>query len=136
VTVGEDGTYDTPCITLERPGTYVFLFTSEGSAAAEDGGQVVPAFADTTVYRSEMTTVRQPTPPGAPATPAGLAFTGSDAGGQALLVALGIVGTGLLLVAAAGAFHVRRRRLAEGADAVSPAVEAGPLAHVGLGRAR
>jgi hypothetical protein len=136
VTIGEDGTYATPCIALERPGTYVFLFSSEGSAAADDGSRVVPAFADTTVYRSEMTTVRQPAPSEAPAPPAGLAFTGSDGGGQALLVALGIVGTGFVLVGAASAFHVRRRRLAEGSDAASFAMEAEALSSFGLGEAR
>lgn len=110
VVVGDDGTYDTPCITLDRPGTYVFVFSSAGSPTAEDGSQVVPAFADTTVHRSEMTTVRQPGPTKAPVVPARLAFTGSDGGGQALLVALGIVGTGAVLVASAGVLHVRRRR--------------------------
>jgi hypothetical protein len=136
VTIGEDGTYATPCIALERPGTYVFLFSSEGSAVVDDGSQVVPAFADTTVYRSEMATVRQPAPSEAPAPPAGLAFTGSEGGGQAFLVALGIVGTGFVLVAAASAFHVRRRRLAEGSDAASLAVDAEALSSFGLGEAR
>ena len=110
VTVGEDGTYDTPCTTLDRPGTYVFVFSSAGSPVAEDGSQIVPAFSDTTVHRSEMTTIRQPAATEAPVPPARLAFTGSDGAGQALLVALGILGTGVVLVAAAGALHIRRRR--------------------------
>jgi len=136
VATSEDGTYATPCVTLERPGTYVFLFSSEGSAAAEDGSRIVPAFADTTVYRSEMTTVRQPVPADAPAPRARLAFTGSTGGGQPLLVALGIVGTGLVLVTAAGALHLRRRRPDMGSETACRAGEPGALSSFGLGEAR
>ncbi|ROS50498.1 thioester domain-containing protein [Frigoribacterium sp. PhB24] len=135
VTVGEDGTYTTPCVTLEQPGTYVFVFSSPGSAADEDGSRIVPAFADTTVHRSEMTTVRQPAATEAPAPPVRLAFTGSDGGDRVLLVALGIVGTGFVLLAAAGALHVRRRRLTESSDEVPVAVETEALSPVGLGDA-
>jgi hypothetical protein len=136
VATSEDGTYATPCVTLERPGTYVFLFSSEGSAAAEDGSRIVPAFADTTVYRSEMTTVRRPVPADAPAPPARLAFTGSTGGGQPLLVALGIMGTGLVLVTAAGALHLRRRRPDRGSETACRAVETDALSSFGLGEAR
>ncbi|MGY3262802.1 thioester domain-containing protein [Frigoribacterium sp. 2355] len=136
VATSEDGTYATPCVTLERPGTYVFLFSSEGSAAAEDGSRIVPAFADTTVYRSEMTTVRQPVPVDAPAPPARLAFTGSTGGGQPLLLALGVMGTGLMLVTAAGALHLRRRRPDLGSETACRAVETDALSSFGLGEAR
>ncbi|WP_157490133.1 thioester domain-containing protein [Frigoribacterium sp. Leaf186] len=137
VVVGDDGTYDTPCITLDRPGTYVFVFSSAGSPAAEDGSQVVPAFADTTVHWSEMTTVRQSAPTEAPVVPARLAFTGSDGGGQALLVALGIVGTGVVLVASAGVLHVRRRRRSGVAsDAASIARPGDRPSALGVGDAR
>jgi len=116
VTVDADGTYDTPCVTVDTPGHYVFVFSSRGSEVDDRGHQVVPAFADTTVYASETTSVRHPVPAPRPSTaPTGLAFTGSEGVGPALLGVAGIVGTGLLLVLGAGALHVRRRRLTDGA---------------------
>lgn len=136
VTIGEDGTYATSCVTLDQPGTYVFVFSSDGSVATEDRSQVVPAFVDTTVYRSEMTTVRQPVTSEAPAPPARLAFTGSDGDGRALRVALGIVGTGLALVASAGVLHVRRRRLTSGAEESAVGSTVDGLSPLGLGDAR
>ena len=120
-TVSGDGTYESPCLPVEREGHYVFLFTSEGSVPDDDGVQVVPAFADTTVHLAESFSVVAPEVPDAPdetpapaAAPAGLAFTGSDGSLQAGAAALGVTLAGAVMLVASVALHVRRRRRGHG----------------------
>jgi hypothetical protein len=109
-----DGTYESPCLPVEREGHYVFLFSSEGSEPDDDGVQVVPAFADSTVHLTESFSVVAPevpakTPsPSAP--PAALAFTGSDGTLTAGATALGVSLAGASMVALSTVLHLRRRR--------------------------
>ena len=110
--VTADGTYESPCLPVEREGHYVFLFSSEGSGPDGDDVQVVPAFADTTVHLSESFRVVAPEPPTETTGrgPTALAFTGGDGTLAAGAAALGISLAGALLIGVSAAFHVRRRR--------------------------
>lgn len=107
------GTVDTDCVEVRAPGHYAFVFASTGSGHDEDGGQLVPAFADTAAHESETVTVPEPRPeePTAPrATPGpALAFTGGGAA-PVLGLAAGVGLSGLLLVLLARLLHVVRRR--------------------------
>lgn len=105
-TIHGDGTYSTPCLTVDTPGHYVFVFRSDGSPEDSAGHQTVPAFADLVAHDSEMLEVVAPevpvTPPVTPAAaspaPRALAFTGSDGWQQNLLAGLGALVFGVAAV--------------------------------------
>ena len=112
-TIDGDGRHESPCVSVDEPGTYVFVLTSAGSTPDESGLQVIPAFEDSLVYESEMVSVvapEVPEVPEEPVTPAvvepepqptpetELAFTGGPDGVRIAGLAAGVVGTGLLLV--------------------------------------
>jgi hypothetical protein len=131
-TISGDGRHETPCVTVVDPGTYVFILSSEGSTPDESGFSVIPAFEDSLVHESEMVSVVvpevpeepqvpsvpeevEPEPAAAPATD--LAFTGGPDGLRAAGLAVGVIGTGLLLVLAAGLVGAARRRSTSAVEA-------------------
>jgi hypothetical protein len=132
-TVTGDGTYRAPCIPVDEPGHYVFVFRSDGG-----GGGTVPAFADLVAHTSEMLQVEAPTPPVPPTTPPvtppatvppttppatphapastkpphALAFTGATGVGPTTLAAIGAVSVGLAAVLATLVVRIAQRRRA------------------------
>jgi len=109
VTITADGSASTPCVTVNEPGHYVFVFRSEGSDTTGGRDQVVAPFADFVAHDSESIEVVPPedeTPP----TPAPLAFTGADGLGNGILAALGALLLGGALLAGTGLARVVRRR--------------------------
>ena len=125
-TVHADGEVQTPCVRVDRPGHYVFVLSSEGSAELDDGSRIVPAFVDHRAHAAESFLVPEPEPgpespepepadepgpeqPSPSATPPALAFTGGDAGATGQL-ALGVVLAGALLLVGLRVAHLVRRR--------------------------
>jgi hypothetical protein len=121
-TVTGDGTYRAPCIPVDEPGHYVFVFRSDG-----DGTGTVPAFADLVAHTSEMLEVVKPTPPTVPPTtppatppaphpstspPHALAFTGASGVGPPTLAAAGAVSVGVAALLATGILRLVQRRRA------------------------
>jgi hypothetical protein len=107
-TIAENGTHESPCITVKAPGFYYFVFESAGSAASPESGaerteaalpEIVPAFSDTRVHESESVAVSTPpasptpTAPPVPATaaaPVHLAQTGAGVAPTAMSTALAV----------------------------------------------
>lgn len=69
ITIDADGTYETPCLRVTKPGRYAFVFRSDGSTKDADGQQVVAPFADLTAHRGEMLTMAEPVTPTPTPTP-------------------------------------------------------------------
>lgn len=129
--VDRDGTYRAPCITVNQPGHYVFVFRSEGSDPDASGGQVIAPFADLVAHRSEMLRVPAPvTPPekpnvprvppaphhpqapSKPVQPQALAYTGASGVEPTVLAGFGALSVGLAAVLGTVLTRVVRRRLA------------------------
>lgn len=128
-TVDGDGRVESPCVTVERPGRHVFVFSSAGSEPDESEVQVIPAFEDSLVHETEMVVAVEPEVPEVPevptasepepepTVPAALAFTGGADGARTAGIAAGVVGTGLALVLGALGVGLVRRRAAAALDA-------------------
>lgn len=105
LTLTKEGEVTTPCIAVDKPGTYAFVFDSPG-ITAPNGDVIVPGFADHTIHRSETVSVQNQAPAAHREAARELPYTGQNSTlpfmGASAAVLLGL----LALVTA----RIRRRR--------------------------